>query len=147
MKNFQSIVQNLKQIHHLFIKILAKDLSGFELHNHFDALVILALHKQPITQNKLAELLQIDKSRVTNIVFELEKKDLIYTKRNMADRREHFVYLSQPAMMLMPDIEKTVNGINQLAVHGVPDEKLHVFIEVLEIMMQNLTGRIKAFES
>jgi DNA-binding MarR family transcriptional regulator len=141
MKQVQLISKNLKKINHLYTKVLSKELSAIQLDQHFEVLLLLNMQEQPITQNKLAELMQIDKSRMANIIFYLESKNLVYIKRNPADRREHYVFLSAGAKKTIPQIECTVEKINEIAEEGITQEKLVVFFEVSEIIRQNLSKR------
>lgn len=112
-----------------------------ELDQHFEVLLMLATQDEPLTQNKLASLLQIDKSRMANTVFYLEQRKMVYTERNPADRREHYVYLSSSARPSVQQIMYTIEKINQLAEAGIAHEKLSTFFEVSEMIQQNLQKR------
>ena len=94
-----------------------------------------------MTQNKLAELLQIDKSRTAVIVFDLEKRGLVQIKINPDDRRQHYVSLSSTALTSIPNIELSIEKINQLAEAGIEQQKLSTFFEVSEMIQQNLKKR------
>ncbi|OKS87320.1 hypothetical protein RG47T_2781 [Mucilaginibacter polytrichastri] len=118
--------------------MLTKELSAFELDHHFEALLMLGIQDHPVTQNQLAELLQVDKSRVVSIIAYLEQKKLIKIEKNPADRREHYVHLSSDAVSSIPYIERSVEKINELAEFGIEDEKLATFFEVSEMIQQNL---------
>jgi DNA-binding MarR family transcriptional regulator len=142
MKRVQLIARNLKKISHLYTKVLLKELSENKLDQYFEVILLLNTQKEPITQNKLAELMQVDKSRMANIIFYLEKRNLIYIERNPADRRQHYVYLSSTAKKSIPAIEKTVKKINEIAEEGITSEKLTVFFEVSEMIQQNLQKNI-----
>ncbi|SFT21821.1 MarR family winged helix-turn-helix transcriptional regulator [Mucilaginibacter polytrichastri] len=138
MKHVQLISRSLRQINHLYKKMLTKELSAFELDHHFEALLMLGIQDHPVTQNQLAELLQVDKSRVVSIIAYLEQKKLIKIEKNPADRREHYVHLSSDAVSSIPYIERSVEKINELAEFGIEDEKLATFFEVSEMIQQNL---------
>jgi len=125
----------------LYSKMLSKELSAFKLDHHFEALLVLATQEKPVTQNKLAALLQIDKSRTAVIVFDLEKRGLIEIKVNPNDRRQHYVSLSSTALISIPHIEITIEKINQLAEAGIEQQKLSTFYEVSEMMQKNLIAK------
>jgi DNA-binding MarR family transcriptional regulator len=124
--------------------MLSKELSAFKLDHHFEVLMVLATQENPVTQNKLAELLHIDKSRTAVILFDLEKRGLVQIKVNPNDRRQHYVSLSPTALTSLPHIEVTVKKINQLAEAGIEQQKLNIFFEVSEMIQQNLI-KIGAF--
>lgn len=136
----QLISRNLKKINNLYTKILSKELAPHKLDHHFEALYLLAITDQHVSQNYLAEMMQIDKSRMAIIIFDLEQRGLIQIKINPDDRRQHYVYLSSLAIMAIPEIEKTVKKINDVVEAGIPEEKLHAFFEVSEMMRQNLAN-------
>jgi DNA-binding MarR family transcriptional regulator len=141
MSTVQLISQSLKKINYLYSKMLSKELSAFKLDHHFEALLVLATQEKPVTQNKLAELLQIDKSRTAVIVFDLEKRGLIQIQVNPNDRRQHYVSLSSTALTSIPHIEITIGKINQLAEAGIEQQKLSTFYEVSEMMQKNLLAK------
>ena len=136
----QFISRTLKKINHLYTKILTKELAPYHMDHHFEALHLLAIQNQPITQSNLAELMQIDKSRIATIIFDLEKRGLVQIKINPDDRRQHYIHLSILATTAIPYLEQTVEKINHLAEAGIPEEKLLVFFEVSELMRQNLVN-------
>jgi DNA-binding MarR family transcriptional regulator len=141
MKSVQLISQRLKKINHLYTKMISNELSPFELDHHFEVLLVLATQEKQVTQNRLSELLQIDKSRTTVIVLELEKRGLVQININPDDRREHYVMLSPSAVSSMQHIELSVEKINQLAEAGIERQKLTTFFEVSEMIQQNLLRR------
>src|SRR5438067_2283098 len=98
MKNVQLISKRLKKINYLYTKMIISELSPFELDHHFEALLTLAIEGKQITQNRLSELLQIDKSRTAVIVFDLEKRGLISINITPEDRRRHYISLSPLAL-------------------------------------------------
>jgi DNA-binding MarR family transcriptional regulator len=142
MKSVQLISQRLKKINHLYTKMISKELSAFEIGHHFEVLLALATQEKPVTQSKLAELLQIDKSRTAVIVFEMEKRGLVQININPDDRRQHYVSLSQSAVSSIPHIEISVEKINQLAGAGIERQKLMTFFEVSEMIQQNLAKKM-----
>lgn len=138
MNRAQPISRKLRQVDYLYTKKLTKELSGIPVNNHFEVLLILAKQMEPITQNELAALLQIDKSRMTNILFQLENDKLVSIKVNPADRRQHYVSLSPDALTAIPYIEAKVQQVNEVAEADITEDKLKVFFEVAEIMRKNL---------
>lgn len=138
MENIHLLSQNLRLINYFYTRSLAKELSAMKVGYHFEVLLILARQEQPLTQNQLAELLHIDKSRVANIVSSLQEKKLVTVKTNPADRRQHHISLSPDSFQSIPRIERKIQQINEKVHMGISKEKLAVFIEVAEAMMQNL---------
>jgi DNA-binding MarR family transcriptional regulator len=138
MEHVQLLSRNLRKVKQLYNKLLLRELAAHDLDQHYEALLILAEQDKPITQNMLAELLQMDKSRIVSIVYALGKKKLIISKTNPADRREHYISLSAKARAAIPVIESVIRKVNELANAGLTDEKLSTFFEVSAMMHQNL---------
>jgi len=142
MKNVQLISKRLKKINYLYTKMILSELSPFELDHHFEALLTLAIEEKQITQNRLSELLQIDKSRTAVIVFELEKRGLISINITPEDRRRHYISLSPLALRFIPHIELSIEKINELAGAGIEQQKLMTFFEVSEMIQHNLVKKL-----
>lgn len=142
MKNVQLISKRLKKINYLYTKMILNELSPFELDHHFEALLTLAVEEKQITQNRLSELLQIDKSRTAVIVFDLEKRGLIQISINPHDRRQHYLSLSPLALSSIPHIELSIEKINELAEAGIEQQKLMTFFEVSEMIQHNLVKKL-----
>lgn len=143
MKNTELLSQNLRLINYFYTRNLARELSSVRLNHHFEVLLTLAKQQAPITQNQLAELLHIDKSRVAHIIFSMEESEIVIVKTNPADKRQHLISLSPHALKSVPYVEMKVREVNEMAKTGISEEKLMVFIEVAETMMQNLTKKAK----
>src|SRR3569623_980942 len=94
--------KTLRRVKQLYHKILLRELAIRDLDQHFEALLVLSEQEKPITQNTLAELLQMDKSRIVSIVYDLGKKHLIISKTNPAYRRQHYISLSAKAKAAIP---------------------------------------------
>ena len=141
MKNTELLSQNLRLINYLYTRNLARELSSIRANHHFEVLLILAKQQEPITQNQLAELLHIDKSRVAHIISAMEESKIVEVRNNPADRRQHLISLSANALKSIPYIEQKVMEINELVNTGISEEKVLVFTEVAEAMMQNLISR------
>ena len=139
MERIQLLSRNLRGIKQLYNKTLRRELALHGLDVHFEALLVLAEQEKPVTQNMLAELLQMDKSRIVSIVYDLKKKHLIIIKTNPADRRQHYISLSGKAREAIPIIVEAVRKVNELVNAGIGDEKLKAFFEVSCLMRKNLT--------
>ena len=138
MEQVQLLSRNLRRVKQLYNRILLRELAAHNLDQHFEALLALSEQDKPVTQNMLAELLQMDKSRIVSIVYDLGKRNLIIIKTNPADRREHYITLSAKGKGAIPVIENTIAKVNELANTGISEEKLLAFFEASAAMHQNL---------
>ena len=138
MTSIQIISKNLRKISNLYNRLLVKQFSALDLDNYVEILLIISAQEHPHTQNQLAELFQIDKVRMVNILFNLSQKGLIEIARNPADRREHLVYLTPKAETIIPAIRDMLNQTTLLAQDGITKDKLICCFEVLKAMEKNL---------
>jgi len=138
MEQVQLLSRNLRRVKQLYNRILLRELGTFGLDQHFEALLIIAEQEKPLTQNNLAELLQMDKSRIVSIVYDLGKKHLITVKTNPSDRREHYITLSTKGKGAIPVIEDVIKKVNDMANEGLSEDQLNIFFEVSARMHQNL---------
>jgi DNA-binding MarR family transcriptional regulator len=138
MEQAQLLSRNLRRVKQLYNRILLRELAIHNLDQHFEALMALSEQDKPVTQNMLAELLQMDKSRIVSIVYDLGKRHLIIIKTNPADRREHFINLSVKGKAAIPVIENTINKVNEFANTGISEADLDIFFGVSSAMHQNL---------
>lgn len=138
MERVQLLSRNLRRVKQLYHRILLRELAVHGLDQHFEAILALSEQEKPVTQNNLAELLQMDKSRIVSIVYDLSKKQLITIKTNPADRREHNIALSAKGRQAIPVIEDIIKNVNDMANAGLSDEQLSAFFQVSVLMHQNL---------
>ncbi|MCR8558311.1 MarR family transcriptional regulator [Mucilaginibacter sp. BJC16-A38] len=139
MQPLKKISKSLKHASLLYNKLLYQQLAGMGLDNYAEILLIISDSEQPLSQNQLAELFQIDKSRMVNILFKLSQNDFITIKQDPDDRRRHNIYLTPKARKIIPEIENILNNTTTMASNGIPSEKLDCCIDVLEIMRKNLS--------
>mgnify|MGYP000125457862 CR=1 FL=1 len=99
---------------------------------------ILNLFEHPgITQDKLPELICINKSNVARTLAQLEKKGLIRREVNQEDKRTATVFLTERAHELYPKIMSVIKVWDDAVteVFSVQDK------ETLLALMQRLAGR------
>lgn len=104
-------------------------------------LAILYSNKQQMMQKDLAGLLDIDATRVSGLIFVLVQKGYLYTERNAADRRQHYVSLTTKGIALIPAIQLAIENVNAMISRQLDDHSLYVFYDVLRKMEANLLAR------
>jgi DNA-binding MarR family transcriptional regulator len=116
-----------------------------ELHleNDADILLLLASSSARPTQKEISEILQFDKSRVAILIEGLKQNGLIYTERNHADRREHFVFLTDQGIATLPKIQKAIDQVNVKMSRELNDETLACFYKTLFQIQNNLTDQVQ----
>lgn len=133
--------KELRRLSKLYIKAIAKELP--EPHTEYlaELMLILSARKEAVTQKELTEYMQIDKSRIVMIIEELKKLGYIFIERNPADRREHFVFLTDQGKKLVPTIKQAINKVNQLIRQQLEPAHLDHFYAMMQQMELNLTDK------
>ncbi|MFB9841190.1 MarR family winged helix-turn-helix transcriptional regulator [Mucilaginibacter ginsenosidivorans] len=142
MHSLQLLSQNLRRISKLYSRLLSCEIPVFESDACFAAILILSAQKAPVTQNKLAELLKVDKSRIVHLLLTLNKAQLVDIEVNPDDRRQHYVSLSARGREMAPLISQKVMHIDQLSKNGISNHDLSLFYEVTQKIEQNLAACI-----
>lgn len=131
--------KSLQRLSKLYIRSIAKELPGFQIDYKLDVILLLASRKGHITQKEMAEMLQIDKSRMAVVIEGLNKSNYIYTEKNPVDRREHFVFLTDTGKDIVPVIQAGIEKVNNQINQHLDKQHLDYFYSTLQQMELNLT--------
>jgi len=133
--------KSLRRLSRLYSRSIAKELPDLQIEYKLDVILLLASKKEHITQKEMAKILQIDKSRMAIIVGGLNQSNYIYTERNPADRREHFVFLTDKGKEIVPVIQAGIERVNDQINKQLDKQHLDYFYYTLLQMELNLTGK------
>ena len=90
------------------------------------------------SQSELGDVVMQDKTAVTRMIDDLERRGLVLRVPDGADRRRRLIYLTAPgrAMVqrLLPVVEATLSAVAE----GVPDADMQVCKAVLRRILGNL---------
>ena len=93
---------------------------------------------QEVYQKDLENNFRLRRSTVTEILNNMEKKDLIIREVSKSDKRVNKIRLTQRAIDLCVDEDKKIKEINALLERGITDKEREVFFAVLEKMQRNM---------
>jgi len=94
---------------------------------------------QEMGQEQLAEQLDISKPAVSRALDSLEKKGFVIRQQDHKDRRIHRVKMTDHARQLGPVIEQTYNQLYTLAMTGISQEELDIFMNLFGRISQNFS--------
>lgn len=100
-------------------------------------LLHLLMHSQEMSQEQLAEELDISKPAVSRALDSLETKSFVTRQQDPDDRRVHRVRLTDQAREIGPAVKQAYNQLYVLAVQGVSQEELDYFINLFGRMSEN----------
>lgn len=101
--------------------------------------VLYHLWKQDgISQQELCNATFRDKPSITRLVDNLEKLQLVKRVPSSSDRRMNMVYLTRQAQKLQEETMNLAELTLNEALEGVPQDRIEVCKEVLQIVYDNL---------
>lgn len=116
---------------------ITKQLNELEFDKYYFVLYQIAKHQQ-VTQQCLADSIQVDKATMVRMIDYLTDKGLVKREQCANDRRSYYVVPTAKAAKVMPQIEQTYKHINKAAFKGVSKADQKIFAEVMQKMMSNL---------
>ena len=115
-----------------------QQLVGAELDRYFYVLGLICKHEK-ITQQCLANCLQIDKATMVRVIDYLTDKGLVKRTPHSEDRRAYIISPTTKGLKIAPKIEATFSQLNKLAFNGFSAEEKKMFIEFMNRMENNLS--------
>jgi MarR family transcriptional regulator for hemolysin len=86
----------------------------------------------------LANELGKDKSIIVNIIDTLSEQGFVYREINPADRREHFLRVTEKAKKAVPKLIYAFETLNKSITEDISDEEMEIFNTVLTKMSTNI---------
>ena len=117
---------------------LSKMLESIDLERHYTTLILIHKTKNKCTQQYLSDMLHVDKVYMVHILDYLNEKGLVKRIKNPEDRREHLISLTTKGGKVIPEIEKSINQLNQIGLKGISKEEQKVFWMSVQTIMNNL---------
>lgn len=112
-----------------------KDFSGSQGRTlHF-----LLAQNEDIFQKDIEEEYSIRPSTATELLKQMEKNGLITREPVAYDNRLKKIVLTAKALMYRKQVVDDLSALEESLIKGIPEEKLNIFFEVIEKMMDNLS--------
>lgn len=92
-----------------------------------------------VFQKDIEEEYSIRPSTATELLKQMEKNGLIIRKPADYDNRLKKIELTDKALIYKKQVIEDLTELEEKLTKGIPEEKLDVFFEVIEKMMDNLT--------
>lgn len=122
-QDFQEIEQPFGRLLSLvareYLSMLNSRLTGLDIKRNYYTLLLLDAQHHPVSQQKLAELLNSDKVSVMRIVNYLSEKGYIRRNRDLIDRRKYNLVLTRKAQLAIPEIKQTILELNNVVFAGL----------------------------
>jgi MarR family transcriptional regulator for hemolysin len=140
MSTNQPLAQLLISVAKKYVSIFSQQTTGLDIDRYQYVLVLINSHKEQLTQKALAELLEVDKSFMVNIIDYLSAKGYVLRETNADDRRQQHIRLTIKGKDAVPKIEQTIARLNKQATAGLSTSDIKIFEESLLQINCNLSG-------
>ena len=95
-------------------------------------LLLLAVRKEGTPSTSIATSLGMEATSMSRIIKSLEEKNLIYRKKDEKDKRIVRIFLTKEGVEKRRIAKRVVEAFNELVIEEIPQNKLSVFMEVME---------------
>lgn len=126
--------RQMEMISRRYQALLAKKLSHLGIARHFYLMLAIDEGAGRFTQQDLADILEIDKVLMVGIVNYLSEKGFVERKENKEDGRKHRIVLTAKARSALPEIRKTISGLNRESLTELPANLAGNFQEILGLI-------------
>lgn len=130
--------KELSYLSRLYHGVVHRKLSALEVERYYYILILVKEGRGKITPKELAEKIHSDKVFIVKILDYLYAKGMISRKVNDADRRQHFISLTEKGKKLVPAIEKAFTKTTEEAFKGLKKEEKAIYYKVVNVMKENL---------
>lgn len=123
-------------------QIIAEELEPHGLSSaEGDLLFLLLTGSNELSQEELAEQLDVGKAAVSRAIDSLEGKGYVVRRRHHQDRRAYSICLTERAFAIGPNITDIYDQLYKKVREGIPDEKFLGVEELLAKVAANLETR------
>lgn len=121
-----------------YLQSLNRMLSELDIERSYFALILIENAEGKITQQELADLLEIDKVTMLRSIDYLSAKGYVKRLRNNNDRRKYSLELTEKAVKALPKIKSAFLDMNNITLKGITEDQISELKSVLKIISNNL---------
>ena len=122
-----------------YLGVLSRRLSHLEIGPFFPVIVIIDKTNGTLTQQEIADTLQLDKTNVLRIIDNLSEKGYLKRTEKPDDRRAYIIKLTAKGTKVLPEIYKAVEELNKTALSGLTAKQIETFYSTIEIINKNIS--------
>lgn len=109
-------------------------------------LIDLLWNNGPMSQQKMADMMQKDKNSITKLVDALEKKGLVERRKDVTDRRSNTLVLTKKAEEMKSGAKEAGISMLDKVLDGISEEELKAFLKTLGKLTDNMSAQTKALQ-
>jgi MarR family transcriptional regulator for hemolysin len=132
------LAYHLNELSKKYYGAVSKHFEQLDLERNYFFLNFISKHKH-ITQQSLANLLNMDKTRIVHVIDYLSEKGLVKREKSIDDRREHKIVITKKAEKYIEKISKGFNELNNVAFKGFNKTERQLFFSMLDKIDLNIS--------
>ena len=101
-------------------------------------ILLLLWDKDGLSQNEIAKKLEKDKTNITRMLSNLEKKGFIKRRCNEIDGRSFNIFLTEEGKKMGEHIHPITEEFNRIVCSGISEQEMDTVKEVLKKMRENV---------
>lgn len=140
--NDDAIFKRFLIIQRLHFHLLHKELEQRDIHPGQPPMLMIVEKNEGITQNQIAEKLNLRPATVAIVLRRMEKAGLIHRKQDENDRRLQRVYLTEKGKDQCKFLKEQMQRIESIATRGFSDEEKNQLKEFLDRIVANLKSHL-----
>jgi DNA-binding MarR family transcriptional regulator len=117
---------------------LSKRIEHLGIDRNFNILILIDTAKEKCTQQYLSDMLDCNKVLMVKKLDYLVEKKMITREMNADDRRERIINLTVKGKRIVPQIQKEIAEMNNIALKGFTKKDLDLFKNFLNTTERNL---------
>jgi len=122
-----------------YLGAMSRRLSHLEIGPYFPVIVIIDKTSGTLTQQEIADTLQLDKTSVLRIIDYLSEKGYLKRTEKPDDRRAYIIKLTAKGTKVLPEIYKAVKELNKTALSGLTAKQINTFYSTIEVISKNIS--------
>lgn len=122
---------------------ISKNLKDFNIGSGQYIFILALYDNDGISQDKLSELLCIDKGTTAKALKRLEEYGYVKRETDKTDKRAYKVYATEKALYIKPYIFEILEKASQLLSLNLTEEEKYLAVDLLKKMSQNSVLHLK----
>ncbi|WP_454802792.1 MarR family winged helix-turn-helix transcriptional regulator [Mucilaginibacter phyllosphaerae] len=127
--------QRLTRLYHM---VIVRELPELPFDNLIEILLVIHQNSTNNTHTQFAEILNLDKSRISIHVEYLNTHGFTRTEINPEDQRQHLTFLTPKGEAAVTEIKEVMGRVNKVINQDLSLVQLNVFYTVMQQMEHNL---------
>ena len=132
------LAYHLNELSKKYYGAVSKHFEQLDMERNYFVLNFISKHKN-IKQQSLANLLNMDKTRMVHVIDYLSEKGLVKREQNTEDRREQNIVITKKADKYIEKISMGFNELNKTAFKGFTKTEQQLFFSMLEKIDANVS--------